>query len=252
MTDPARAVIFGRDAASYERHRPDYPSEAVDHIRHLVEATSAVEVGAGTGKATVAFARPDLELVCLEPSPGMAEMLRQKGLPGVEVVESTFEEWDGPHHSFDLIYAAQAWHWVDPAAGFEKAHLLLRPGGSIALMWNVPVDRYGKFEHVYRRHAPELLAERDDRILNRDRVTWLEDLDKAGFSDVERFTHSWSASLTGADTRALYSTYSDHMLLPEPGRSELLDALEETVEEQGGAEIRYRTEVFSGRSGSDV
>jgi SAM-dependent methyltransferase len=252
MTDPARAVIFGRDAAKYERHRPDYPPEAVTHILGLVDTRNALEVGAGTGKATAAFAKPDLALVCLEPSAGMAEVLREKGLPGVEVVEATFEDWDGPAASFDLIYAAQAWHWVDPAAGFEKARRLLRPGGALALMWNVPVDRYGRFEHVYRDHAPELLGERDDRILKRDTVTWLEDLDDAGFGDIFRFTHIWSERLTGADMSALYSTYSDHMMLPEPRRSELLAALEETVDEQGGAEIRYRTEVFSGKAGFDV
>lgn len=252
MTDPARAVIFGRDAANYERHRPDYPLEAVDHILGLVETRNALEVGAGTGKATDSFARSGLSLTCLEPSPGMAGVLREKRLPGVDVVESTFEEWEGSDGSFDLIYAAQAWHWVDPSVGFEKVRRLLRPGGALALMWNVPVDRYGQFEHVYRLHAPELLAERDSRILKRDTVTWFEDLDNAGFLDVFRFTHTWSASLTGAETSALYSTYSDHMMLPEPSRSELLAELEATVDDQGGAEIRYRTEVFSGETSLDV
>lgn len=252
MTDPARAVIFGREAASYDRHRPDYPLEAVDHILGLVDTTRALEVGAGTGKATVAFARPEISLICLEPSAGMAELLREKDLPGAIVVESTFEEWDGRDGSIDLIYAAQAWHWVDASIGFEKAKRLLRPGGAIALMWNVPIDRYGQFAHVYRDHAPELLAERDSRVLKRDTVAWLEDLDHAGFADVHRFTHTWSQTLTGADTSALYSTYSDHMMLSEPRRSDLLAALEEAVEGRGGAEIQYRTEVFSGKTAGDV
>lgn len=249
MSDPARAVIFGRDAANYERHRPDYPPEAVEHILGLTRTRKVLEIGAGTGKASDAFARPDLALFCLEPSAGMADVLREKDLPGVEVVESTFENWEGSDDWFDLIYAAQAWHWVDPSVGFEKAMRLLRPGGALALMWNVPLDRYGQFEHVYRRHAPELLAERDGRVLKRDTGTWLDDLDAAGFVDVFRFTHTWSVSLTGAETSALYSTYSDHMMLPDRRRSRLLTELEETVEGQGGTEIRYRTDVFSGKAG---
>ena len=252
MTDPARAVIFGRDAETYDRYRPEYPPEAVDHTLGLVEVSKAIEVGAGTGKATAAFARRGLDLTCLEPSPGMAEVLRQNALPAVVVVESTFEDWDGPDGSFDLIFAAQSWHWVEPLVGFDKAKRLLRAGGALALIWNVPIDRYGSFEEVYQRLAPELLGERDQRIKKRDSVTWLDDLDDAGFADVFRFTHTWSASLNGAETSALYSTYSDHMMLPDPRRADLLRAIEETVDEQGGVDIQYRTEVFSGKTGPDV
>ena len=249
MTDPARAVIFGRDAETYDRHRPEYPREAVEHTFGLVETSKAIEVGAGTGKATAAFARPGLQLTCLEPSPGMAEVLREKDLPGVVVVESTFEEWEGPDAPVDLLFAAQAWHWVDPTVGFDKARRLLRPGGALALIWNVPLDRYGNFEDVYRRHAPELLEERDDRIKKRDSDSWLEDIDAAGFADVFRFTQGWSVSLSGTETSALYSTYSDHITLPRPQRSALLAALAETVDEHGGVDIEYRTEVFSGKAG---
>ena len=248
MDDTERAVVFGRDAITYEAVRPAYPEAAIRHITELVDAADAVEVGAGTGKATEAMARPGLALTCIEPSPQMARMLEAKGLPGVTVEVASFEDWDGAPDSVDLIYAAQAWHWVDPDTAFEKALTVLHPGGVLALMWNIPLDRYSRHPEAYRRHAPELLAERDERVKRRDSHDWDEDLDRAGFADIGRFTHEWSEEMTVDRYRALYSTYSDHMLLDEPRRSRLLDALAADVESWGGtAVVEYRTEVFTGR-----
>jgi len=248
MTDPARGVIFGREADVYDLSRPSYPEAALEHIRALVDARTAIEVGAGTGKATVGIAHSGLDLTCIEPSLQMAEILRSKRLPGVEVVVSTFEEWRGTPASLDLVFAAQAWHWVDQGTAYRRTLELLRPGGAIALMWNIPNDRYGMFEDVYSEHAPELLTERDQRIHKRDSVIWSGDLDEAGFTGVARFTHTWRDRVTSAQVRALYSTYSDHLLLPERQREALLDALASAVLEMGGSvEIEYRTEVFSGR-----
>lgn len=248
MEDDSRAVIFGRDATVYEAARPSYPGAAIAHIEALVEAAAAVEIGAGTGKATEAMARPGLRLICLEPSPQMADILAAKGLPGVQVIVSTFEDWVGEPGFADLIYAAQAWHWVDPQVGFDTALRLLRPGGALALIWNIPLDRYQRHEEIYNRFAPHLLAELDERIKRRDSHDWSVDMETAGFVDAQCVTHEWTEELTSDRYRALYSTYSDHMMLEEPDRTRLLDALAESVEGEGGtATVDYRTEVFSGR-----
>jgi len=249
MSADTRAIVFGDDAGSYELARPDYPHEALAHVAGLVEADTAVEVGAGTGKATAGLARPGLRSICVEPSAEMAAILAAKDLPGVEVVISRFEEWAGPDVPVDLIYAAQSWHWVDRAVGYDKTLSMLRPAGALALIWNIPFDRYDQFGDVYARHAPHLLGEQDERIRRRDSHDWLEDMAAAGFADLETFTHEWSTDLTGAELRALYSTYSDHMLLPEPTRTALLDELETEVGAMGGSmTLAYRTVVFSGRA----
>jgi SAM-dependent methyltransferase len=248
MDDSSRAVIFGRDAITYEDVRPSYPEAAVDHVSSLVDARRAVEVGAGTGKATVGMAREGLHITCLEPSGQMAAILEAKRLPGVEVVVSTFEEWQGESESVDLVFAAQSWHWVDPATGFSHASSMLRPGGAIALMWNIPLDRYGRHQEAYARHAPQLLTESDERIERRDAHDWRPDMESAGFVETDRFTHRWSEELAAERYRALYSTYSDHMMLDEPSRSSLLDGLAADVLSWGGtALVEYRTEVFTGR-----
>ncbi len=248
MADERRAVIFGRDAANYEAARPSYPPPAIRHVKSLVDAARAVEVGAGTGKATESMAAEGLRITCLEPSPQMAEVLDSKELIGVEVVVSTFEHWDAEPESTDLVYAAQAWHWVEPDAGFDKALSLLRPGGVIALMWNVPLDRYSRHEEAYRRYAPHLLDELDERVKRRDSHDWRDDMEQAGFTETSLFSHQWSAEVTTTEYRALYASYSDHMLLDEPARTQLLDALAADVDSWGGSTaVEYVTNVYSGR-----
>lgn len=248
MDERNRAVIFGRDALTYEEARPTYPREAFEHIEGLVDARRALEVGAGTGKATMGMAREGRHITCLEPSRQMAEVLEAKELPGVEVLVATFEEWQGDPESIDLVYAAQSWHWVDVGTGLSKALSVLRPGGAIALMWNISLDRYGRHEKTYARHAPHLLADDDERIERRDGRDWRPDMESAGFVDTARFTHPWSEELDTERYRALYSTYSDHMMLEEPSRSRLLDGLAADVDSWGGrALVEYRTEVFTAR-----
>src|SRR5690554_3169919 len=90
-----RATSFGSAAEDYEAARPGYPAEAADFVLSLAEVVTAIEVGAGTGKTTEPFARESLSITCLEPDPAMATILRAKSLPGVTVVESTYEEWPG-------------------------------------------------------------------------------------------------------------------------------------------------------------
>lgn len=247
MDDEERAVIFGRDAVAYDAARPGYPIEAVRHILDRTDVRVAVEVGAGTGKATVSLAPEVGRIICVEPSAEMAAVLEQRDLPGVEVVVSTLEGWEGPAGPVDLVYAAQSWHWVDHSTAYRQVKEMLRPGGLIALVWNVPQDRYEIFDEAYREHAPEILAEEDERIRRRDSDTWMSELAGAGFEEVELFTHRWSRDLSPGELRALYSTYSDHILVPEPRRSRLLDALEEVVRGSGGPfTLGYDTNVFSG------
>jgi SAM-dependent methyltransferase len=54
------------------------------------------------------------------------------GFPAVEVAVADFETWPGAG-PFDLVFAATAWHWVDPATGLRRARALLRPGGHLAI-----------------------------------------------------------------------------------------------------------------------
>ncbi|MEV4924567.1 hypothetical protein [Streptomyces roseoverticillatus] len=57
--DRERRHVFGDDADQYDAARPGYPGRLVEDVlgfAALPTGVPAVEVGAGTGKATLAFA----------------------------------------------------------------------------------------------------------------------------------------------------------------------------------------------------
>ena len=134
-------LIFGEVAERYDRARPTYPRELVPDVvatLGLPERGRVLEVGTGTGKATPLWADAGFEVVCLEPSEEMAAIARRNlgDRDNVTIERVGLEAWSGEAASFDLVTAAQAWHWVIPEIGLTKAHDVLRPDGGIAVFWN--------------------------------------------------------------------------------------------------------------------
>ncbi|WP_250035378.1 class I SAM-dependent methyltransferase [Paractinoplanes maris] len=130
-----RGTVFGEMADDYDRVRPGYPVALADELLAAAGPGPVLEVGAGTGKATRLFARPGVDLTCVEPDERMAGVLR-RNIPGITVVDSAFEDWQPPR-PYGLVVSAQAWHWVDPVRRADLAFDALAPGGLFAPFWNV-------------------------------------------------------------------------------------------------------------------
>jgi SAM-dependent methyltransferase len=239
-------LVFGEVAEDYARERPSYPDALVDDVVGLAGGRDALEVGAGTGKATAAFVARGLRVTALEPSPEMAAVGRRL-VPEAEWAVSGIEEFASPAR-FDLVCAAQSWHWVDPERGFASVHAALRPGGLLALFWNRASDASGELRRaidaVYERMAPELAggssgsgAGHADAIRASGR-----------FGDVEERTYRWSDRRTAASYVRLLGTHSNHRMLPPDRRAALHDAVRRTIEAHGGTiEIAYATELYLAR-----
>jgi trans-aconitate methyltransferase len=110
-------LVFGEVAELYDRHRPAYPDPVIDDLIALAgldPGALALEVGAGTGKATAMFAARGIHVLAVEPSAEMAAVARRTfGDRGeVQIEQSDLEQWDPAGREFGLVFAAQAWHWV--------------------------------------------------------------------------------------------------------------------------------------------
>src|SRR5262245_54716331 len=128
------ASAFGEDASRYDRARPSYPAEHIEAVVQASPSPSLVHVGTGTGIATRQIRAFGCAVLGVETDPRMAAIARQTKVP---VGVAAFEQWDPAGRTFDAVISGQTWHWIDPGRGAAKAAEALRPGGLVALFWNV-------------------------------------------------------------------------------------------------------------------
>jgi len=246
-----RRKTFDDVAELYDRLRPGYPERLVDDVVWLSgvpEHGHIVEIGCGTGQATILFARRGYRMTCLEPGPNLAAIARRNlaGFADVRVEVCTFEDWRHVESDLDLVIAAQSFHLVDPATGLSKAAGLLRAGGAIAIFGNHPVrddsDVQRCVQEAYARCAPELGQGEDEAPLE-DRID-----DTALFETVVMARYPWHTVYTADDYAGLMETQSPHRLLPADQRRSLLQAIREAVASHGGSiTIDYVTRLHLAR-----
>jgi SAM-dependent methyltransferase len=253
--------VFGETAALYDRARPMYPVQLVDEVAAQAGVPAsgpALEVGCGTGKATVMFAMRDVELLALEPSVEMAALASRNTLryPNVSIETVSFEGWSGPPERFALLFAAHSWHWLQREMRLTKAHRLLAPGGSLALFWNIPDWSANPLreplDDLYERFAPDLAARRPGypgtRVLAAQSWTAAELEASQLFEGVMIREYRWCERYPTERYVELLETQSDHRMLSSVDRGRLLTAVANVIDE-GGGELRlnYVAELYLSR-----
>jgi len=222
-------------------------------IAKMPEGGRVLEVGAGTGQATLPLARRGYRITSLEPGPSLLRIATGKlaPYPNVELLETSFEDWPLEEYEYDLVISATAFHWVNPRIGYGKAAAALKEGGSLALFWNRhPRPYIGFFEevqNVYRDVVPEWPAPVDKQ---RDE-DWIKEIEMR-IEEVGLFEHpvvrtySWSRVYSAEAYIRLLSTYSDHLGLEERRRKRLFEGIQALIDERfGGAITRpYLTVLF--------
>jgi SAM-dependent methyltransferase len=129
----SRALSFGVMAEAYERFRPGYPVELFDMVMTYAgqPVRTALEIGAGTGKATRLFAQRGVTVTATEPDGAMLAELLKHVPANVKTVQAAFEDLR-PGESYGLVYAAAALHWTNPEGRWSRMAALLEPGGVFA------------------------------------------------------------------------------------------------------------------------
>jgi SAM-dependent methyltransferase len=152
-------------AGIYDEIRPSYPEKLIKDVTckaDLKLTDRLLEIGAGTGKATVQFAEKGFTINAIEIGEDMAEILKDKcaNYPKVTVDVTSFEEWEC-HNSqkYDMIYSAQAFHWIDKNIKFKKCHELLKDNGYLILFWYNPSND--------KLPTTKIIQEKIDDIVNK-------------------------------------------------------------------------------------
>jgi len=130
-------------AGLYSQYRPDYPAAALDFIIErcgLSDKSLLVDVGCGTGISSRLFAARGIRVIGIEPNADMRRQAESEslsaGVASLSYREGRAEATGLPEASADAVLAAQAFHWFEPEAALREFHRILKPGGSVILLWN--------------------------------------------------------------------------------------------------------------------
>jgi SAM-dependent methyltransferase len=239
---------FERVPGQYDAARPGYSESVFDDVvalGRIPDGGRVLEIGCGTGQATLPLARRGFRIVCVEVGAALAEAAQRKLAPfsQVDVVNARFEEWE-PDAEFDAVVAFTAFHWIDPEVRYAKPARILRPAGALAV-----VDT----QHVRREGGDAFwldVQEDYDAVVphpgNRPPPFAHEVADRRGeieatglFRDVEVRQHVWDVTYTADEYIAVIGTYSPNLVLDDATRERLFERIHRRIARQGTVTKTY-------------
>ncbi|EMD25277.1 class I SAM-dependent methyltransferase [Amycolatopsis azurea] len=241
------------DVERYDRTRPAYPPELIDHLVTAAPGRETLDVGIGTGIEARQLQAAGCQVLGVEADPRMAEYARRSGIY-VEV--ATFETWEPAGRRFDLLVSGQAWHWVDPVAGAAKAAEVLRPNGIWSAFWHVPEppgEVTDALAEAYRRHVPDAPIDLKN-VPKQPADPYGPLLEKAadglreagGFGEPERSRHDWERVYTRDEWLDQLPTFGSLTWVEPAVRQEILAEVGAAIDGMGGRfTARYATVVIT-------
>lgn len=234
-----RALSFGSAAAAYERFRPGYPNELVDAIVAYAgrPVRAALEIGAGTGKATRAFAARGIAVTATEPDPAMLAALGKHMPATVVPVQASFE--DLPQNPvYDLAFAAASLHWTTRVQRWSRLAAMLTHHGVFASFGGPMHVADPSVENAVRTARSEFLASDDvpspDGTPADSPMQWpgTELINSGLFIDVRQSEIERRVAMSARDYVGHLSTVSAYLALPDPVRAAVFDRILRVLPEQ--------------------
>ncbi|MFR9778318.1 class I SAM-dependent methyltransferase [Micromonospora sp. MS34] len=233
-----RALSFGAVAQAYERFRPGYPGELADLVTAYAgrPIRTALEIGAGTGKATRLFAGRGITVTATEPDGAMLAELRRHVPADVRTRRAAFEDLR-PGERNDLVYAAAALHWTKPEGRWSRVAALLEPDGVFASFGGpIRLADPAVAEAVRAARAPFLAS---DEVPSPDGTPPGHDMQWPGtelqrsewFADVQQSVLGRRLTMSARDYVGHLSTVSAYLELPPPVREQVYRLIEQVLPE---------------------
>lgn len=241
-------ATFDTEASKYDKMRPGYADELFQAIFEYVkigEGSRVVEVGSGSGQATLPVLKTGCELTSVEYGENFSRILMEKfgGYKGFKVITGKFEDVDLEDDAYDLVFSATAFHWVPEGIGYPKVYSALKPGGAFARFANRPRNS---------QNAPELAAEIDalyeeyynkaydiksgtKKWFTEEKAKEISQIPaKYGFTDITYKLFYRERVFTADEYIQLLGTYSDHIAIEETIRNEFFSKIAAAINHHGG------------------
>lgn len=127
---------------------------------NIVKGSSLLDVGAGNGISSIAFALEGFKVTALEPdisdTVGAGAIIKLKelyNLPELDIVGSFGEEMPFIDNCFDIVYARQCMHHAYNLQEFTKSiYRVVRPGGTLLTVRDHVVSNESDKQAFLRRH----------------------------------------------------------------------------------------------------
>jgi len=238
-----KRLAFNEDAPNYDRARPTYPAQLFSDVLDYAGITAEsrlLEIGIGTGQATLPFLQAGCRITAVELGQDLAAFTRAKyvSFANLDVVNLDFARFDGPDASFDLVYSATAFHWIPPETSYPQVMRLLKPGAAVALFWNHPFVGDDDPIHIATQDCYAMFYEGDRKknaaFSEQDCCQHIAALERYGFTDMVAKLYRRTRQLSADDYIALLNTYSDHRLLLPERKQALLQGIHAVIERLGG------------------
>jgi SAM-dependent methyltransferase len=247
-------AVFNEDAERYDRARPTYPVRMFDDLAAagIGPGARVLEIGCGTGQATVALAERGYRVVAVELGSALAAVARRNvaRFAAVEVVTAAFEDWPLPDEPFDLVFSATAFHWIDPAVRVVKSAQALRAEGLLATVAthhiaggteSFFIDAQQCYERFDPATPPNVRLQPAREIPEDDR-----ELTASGLFEAASFhRYEWELTYSTQQYLDVLLTYSGHRALPARQQRQLLDCIGRLIETNHAGNVvkRYLTEL---------
>lgn len=247
------AESFGQDAQGYDAARPRYPNELMHRLVDGRTGPDVLDVGCGTGIAGRQFQKLGCPVLGVEPDERMAQFARTQGL---DVELATFESWNPRGRTFDIVAAAQSWHWIEPRNGAQKAAAAVRPGGQLAIFGHVfepPGDIADAFADALRRAVPDSPFNNTGRRTLRVYEAGYEQIartlhESGSFEEVEQWHFNWTKPYQRDEWLALLVTTGGLTSVPTDKKADILHAVGHAIDRRGGSfTMEYFTLATVGR-----
>lgn len=234
----------------YDKWRPTYVQDLYKDIftyKEINSLSKVVEVGIGTGQATLPILKTGCSLTAVEYGDQLSKYSKEKfqDYKNFDVVNAKFEDFKCPEASLDMIYSASAFHWIPEEIGYPKVFNLLKSGGIFARFANHPYKDKGRIgmhealQSIYKVYMPGSLESKE---YSEEQAHHRADIArKYGFIDIEHHLYQRTRTFTSDDYILLLGTYSDHIAIEEERRKQFFSEIKQAIDDLGGLISIYDT-----------
>jgi SAM-dependent methyltransferase len=255
--DPTHSTKrFSPRVEYYLRSRPKYPTALLTFFQtdlHLTPTHKIADIGSGTGFLTELFLPNSNPIYAIEPNQEMrsAAETHLKEFPNFKSINATAESTTLPPASVDFIIAGQAFHWFDPIPTRKEFLRILKPGSTVALIWNERRLQNSPFAQAYDELIKQFQT--DPEVVKARSIVGTDQTILQAFFSPAAYQHRTFDNPQRLDRQGLLDRIFSSSYMPLPGsprHTEMLQAINavfDAHQHDGVVTMPHDTEVFYGQ-----